>query len=352
MSRHINEEHDSDPGEHKDSLHEDVLGGDELSEESVAMLLKNAGPRRSAPDHIKRHVFAEAEESWQLALRRRQSRRRTWIAAAAAVLAVAIGLALFLAQQKAPAPVGPVAVVEAWFVEAGHVEGSTPPFAAGETLDAGTELTTLDGERVALRLGDVSLRLAGSTRVRLLRPSTVELLLGRAYVDTGRSASEATEPSILIESRFGSVSDIGTQFETAVEGDKLQVRVREGRVRVESAETSVEAEAGAEITVDADGQVEKSPMSDQDFTWAIESAPVVHLEGKTVAEILRWVERETGLEIRYESEALARDAETIRARGSLEGLRPVELPEILLPAAGFKSEMEDDVLWVRKRETH
>ena len=91
-------------------------------------------------------------------------------------------------------------------------------------------------------------------------------------------------------------------------------------------------------------------MPDQDFTWAIDSAPVVHLEGKTVAEILRWVERETGLEIRYESEVLAREAENIRARGSLEGLRPAELPEILLPAAGFKSEMEDGVLRVRSAD--
>lgn len=377
----------SDPTPHKDG---DT--GARSEEERVRRLLEEAGPRPEVPAEdlaaIKTAFRAEWAEHVRdgTALRNRSHLSRPLLALAA-VLLVTLGLGGWWWRTAGPATAETVARVE---VLDGAVTARAPgDVADGERdgkavlelavdleLPAGVELVTgaagsVPG-RTAMRLaGGASLRLDTGSRARLLSGSEIELAKGAVYVDTGADtdtgASTGMHDALRIHTPLGVVRDVGTRFEvrlldaggekesglksaTGDRADALRVRVREGRVDLRWDATTDSAEAGEELTLHADGSLDRNPVAlhGPAWDWVLQVAPVFEIEGRTLAELLAWVTRETGWEIRYGDPALADAAGSIVLHGSLGAATPDQAPQVVLPGAGLRSRLEDGVLVVAR----
>ena len=333
-------------------------------EDDVAGLIRRAGrrPEISAEDLAAGRKVARA--AWEEAVageRARRWRRRGFYAIAASLLLVLLAGGWWMVSR----PRGHLVVVAT-------VEMSSGPIAAidvaqdrpleigiGAALSNGVALSTGPASEdspvlLALRMaGGQSVRLHAGTKLRLLSESRLELLRGAVYVDSGPAVSERAELEIVTP--LGVVREIGTQYEVHLgEGSEtVRVRVREGRVSVSRNGESHDAGRGEELTVDSDGSVARRALRPDapEWGWALAAAPAMEIEGRTLDAFLDWVARETGREVRYADEALARSAETIRLHGTIEGLRPDESLRMILQGSGLDHRGEEDgsILVVRTR---
>jgi|GEM_PF-665336 len=314
------------------------------------------------------------------------------LAAAAAVVLTA-GLGWWWWQHSATTPMaGPaVARVEARqgqvLIRSAAVRSGADPapwsvLPADGRIPLGAELQTSPGASelrgsLALRLGPApkpgsvsedgpSLRLDAGSRARIVSASVIELREGALYVDTGPAPGDEAgtggesehRPAVEIRTPFGVATDIGTRFEVRLLGgdagpDALRVRVREGEVLVEQSGISESAGLGEELTLHADGTLDRSPIDTwgAEWEWVQQTAPPFDIEGRTLRELLGWVARETGWRIRYGDPELAQRADTIVLHGSMGGVTPDQAPDVVLPGAGLSARTVDGTLVVAPRVT-
>jgi ferric-dicitrate binding protein FerR (iron transport regulator) len=192
---------------------------------------------------------------------------------------------------------------------------------AGESVAAGDEIRSGPGGRVALQLGNLSLRLDQNSTVAMVAADRVELRRGALYVDSGRT--DAGGAALLVDTPQGTVRHLGTQYEARLLDDGLRLRVREGMVRVDVDGATADGRAGEQLVV-GQGVVRRAAVdrAGQDWAWVGEIAPGFELEGRSLAEFLHWIGRETGREISFASPASRAEADRIRLRGSTAGLAP------------------------------
>jgi ferric-dicitrate binding protein FerR (iron transport regulator) len=326
-------------------MSDQATGGD-----PIERLVRGAGPRLGVPADRTLRVREAAQASWRSTVSER--RRARWLAwgavplAAAAVWAVVIASGVWKGTGTAP-PSPPIATLER--SEGSVVWPDHPYRAAGSTLDAGTSLETGADGRVALRLrGGASVRFDVGSRARLVSETEVLLHRGTVYVDTGSARVPGT--TVVIRTALGTVRDVGTQFQVRVSGDAVRLSVREGIASLEHRGLSHDAPSGTRLTVDAEGNVTNLsvPSSGPEWDWIQEAAPPFVLEGRLLGEYLDWVGRETGLQIDYADPSIPRDASAVILHGSVQGLRPGETLEAVLPTCGLRHRVDGGTLIIER----
>ena len=80
-------------------------------------------------------------------------------------------------------------------------------------------------------------------------------------------------------------------------GERLHEKARRGEEVERGRE--VAGEAGGHLEVKAEGEL---------WSWALQSAPGMVLNGRSADEVMRWAAREQGLRLEYASEAVERSA--------------------------------------------
>jgi ferric-dicitrate binding protein FerR (iron transport regulator) len=302
-------------------------------------------------------IKAAIKPLWRRELRARAMRR--WMAAAAGVAAAGL-LAIAVANlyQSSPAvdlPIGPVAFFE---VVNGRVEidaagGGTTVLSELDpsvSVLAGSRIRTGGNSRASLRLGEnQSLRLDVDTTIRVSSATRIELEQGTAYLDSRGAAG----PPVDVATPFGVVRDIGTQFEVKLTQGPLSVAVREGVVAVIRDDVDLEIGSGALVTVDAAGRIDRRALAPDapHWAWVQEVAPPFDIEGRSVADFLGWVSRETGSPIRYSEPELEDFASETVLYGSMAGLSPTEAPEVVLASCGLVVRRDAESLVVRRPQS-
>jgi ferric-dicitrate binding protein FerR (iron transport regulator) len=332
----------------------------QAEEERVRRLLESAGPRSEVPPDDLAQIKQAFRAEWQQYVRQRQARRfSTWnrrqvLALAAMLLVAAVGIVWWLWRLGPSGAAGTAARVESVTgvvtARSPHDEGGARPVqltAGAEVLD-GTALETGGAGHAALRLaGGASLRLDAGSRVRLVTASAVDLARGAVYLDSGGEGPG----TVAVQTPLGVVREIGTQFEVRLLGEAaaLRVRVREGEVRVEKRGAAYPAGAGVELTLRAEGVVTRQPIASHGspWSWVLQAAPPLEIEGKTLQEVLDQVARETGWTIRYADESLAASASSTVVHGAIGHLTPVQALDVVLPGAGLRHEVVEGVLVIR-----
>ncbi|HVS15863.1 MAG TPA: FecR family protein [Thermoanaerobaculia bacterium] len=323
---------------------EDVAAGDALSR-----LLSLAAPRPPIPAQRAARVEAAVRLRWLERVRAR--RRRVATTVAAAVVAIALGVAAWWWVAAPRAAVGePVARIErvvGRVLQDGGSDGSRP-LAAGEWLAAGVTLETGELGRAALRLGaGASLRLDRSTRVRMIGRGRIELLTGGLYVDSPGGSED-----LRVDTRWGQVRELGTQFEVRTAGDGVQLRVREGSVELQSGNATHQVPSGVELAMTSEGRLSRHAIAPhaQEWDWVASIAPPFALDGSTLGEFLAWVSRETGREILFADPELESTAPALVLGGAVEELSPAQALLAVLPTCGLEHRLEDEAfVLVRSR---
>ncbi len=324
-------------------------------DETMARMLRLAGPRSPVPDDITKRVYARVQAEWRSSSTQpegsrvysevhrqwKKDRLRPWLRRLAmpVALAAAIFLAIAVVMQPSPpvpatAPVGTIAR----FV--GDDPGGLLP-AVGDTVYTGDRITTGAGQGMSLALdGAASLRIDQLTVLLVEAKDTFRLLQGRVYADTGDVLYR--DRKLVIETSMGRVTDVGTQFSVRIADDLIEVAVREGRVDVDGDTDIYVAVAGERLLVDGQSGVTTEMLAphDEHWDWAASLSPAFEIENKSLLDFLRWAARETGRELVFESNELRMSAMRTDLHGSVSDFDPLEAVESVLATTKFDVRIE------------
>jgi len=305
--------------------------------ELIGYLLRLAEPGPEVPPDGEARIRNAVFGVWRHTVQARARRRRA-IAAAATALAASVVAVLFFPPARTTPAIRPRPVARIELVR-GVVDDSLRQ----NPIVAGTVLRTGPTSRAALRLlGGQSLRLDTNTAVRLVSAQLVDLERGAIYVD---SSARHVLP-VEVQTRFGTVREIGTQFEVRA-GDRLGVVVREGIVGVSTPAEHFHIPAGHAATVSAAGTHDVRVLSESDASWSSSITPPFAIEGRTVADLLVWCSRETSLTIRYHDAETEQVARTTRLHGApIDDAHPYDAAATILPTAGLAAQRRGDTLVV------
>jgi ferric-dicitrate binding protein FerR (iron transport regulator) len=306
-------------------------------EAEIAELLRRGGPRPQPDATARAAIRVAARHEWrQVVAERRYRRNARWSWAAAAAVAL---VTLWLAGPLAP-PAPVVAAVERIEgpveIAGTHWWSRWAPVRPSAEIAAATEIRSGSGGRVALRFGDLSLRLDEQTRVEVVAANELRLVSGAVYVDAGLHADRHN--ALAIDTPYGSVTHVGTQYEARLLPDGMRLRVREGHVRLRRAGSHLDARAGEELELAADGSVHRSAVSRRGtaWEWAGRIAPSFVMDGQPLDAFLRWSGRETGHDVEYASPAAANRAAALVLRGSSAGVSPESALDAVMATTGVR----------------
>jgi ferric-dicitrate binding protein FerR (iron transport regulator) len=170
---------------------------------------------------------------------------------------------------------------------------------------------------------------------------------GTIYVDSGSRAGSHVE----VVTPAGTARDVGTQFELAVAGAALRLRVREGLVALDRGGRSLTGHAGEQIAIDGLGGISRAAIAPHDaaWQWAEAIAPMPDMDGRPAAELISWVARETGRRLAYESPLVEQRAGSVILHGDIRNLPPMAALEAMLVTTDLAVELEGDTMEVRAR---
>ncbi len=309
-------------------------------EDQLATLIRLAEGKPALPAHRLERARRAVHSHWRQQVRERRGRRAlrigAWLAAAA-ILVAAAGLAMRSWLPSASPMAGRVVAVTM------HTDGASVQ--VGQKIPAGFDLDTGEGQVALLLHGPTSVRLDRDTRVRVLSPTSVVLDHGRLYVDSGPTAG-----SMEIHTNAGLIRDIGTQFEVRAREDAVRVRVREGKVILNTETQSHEIGAGGQLAIDTAGVVTHAEIAThgEPWDWVTAIAPMLELEGLSAHEFLDWAARENGWKLRFADQDLERSAASIVLSGSTAGLTIQQALDAVLPTCRMAHQVDGGVLLVRR----
>jgi ferric-dicitrate binding protein FerR (iron transport regulator) len=330
------------------------MEGREAERDALGALIRAAGRRPSPSAEHYQKVFAATRHAWQRKVRARQ--RRQWAYALAATLAaVAIGLATFL--QLMPAQ--PVAALATVAKSGGGAVVLSPETGIWQPLDDpsvrithGSRLRTDGSGRASLDLSSgISVRVNSRSELTFLSPQELELMAGAVYVDAG---PDAPARRFAIETAFGTIRDVGTQFEVNTSPHELRVRIREGLVQLYQSgqQRELEGVAGEEVRLDRVGTIERRAFSpyDPEWSWAEALAGTFEVDGQSLLVFLNWVARETGRVLRFDEPTAEAQARGVILHGSAQDLTPMQALDFWLPTTDFEYTLLDDgAILIRRR---
>jgi len=321
-------------------------------DESLANLMKLAGERPEIPLSVESRVYHQVQEEWQKSTVQpdtdkvyrnvRRSWRRNalrgamlrWMVPAGVAATVAVVMILVFSPEPVPPRVA---------ATVSHVVGSGSDYLKGMPVHEGEIVSTGPDEGLSLLLArSESLRIDKNTRIRVDAADRFTLLGGRIYADTGQFVYR--DGGLQIDTEFGVVTDVGTQFSVAAGAQSLDVAVREGRVDVQNKTATFAARMGERLTL---VQGEGASVSDLDthdvyWEWVVDLTPTFDMTNKSLLDFLKWAARETGRELQFENNESRMFAMRTDVHGNVEGLTPDEALEAILTTTTVNYRIEVD----------
>ena len=333
-------------------------------------LLRAAGPGDRVPEEELAPIRARVHTAWRAQVRRTATRRMAGRAVLAFAAVILLALGVLLLRRPPAEPAGPsIAAVTIETVVGTATVGVGRAATAGDEIAGGDAITTADSSRAALRLATgTSVRIDVRSSVRVASGHSLRLDRGAVYVDTGaesRAPGEAVA-TVEIQTPFGMVTDLGTRFEVRLLTDgagdtpsssaapsALEIRVRDGAVRLAAASATYDAAAGSALVVHDEVDPERSTEAPYgaDWSWVEGVRPPVAIEGITCASFLDWAARESGRSWRFADPAASRDAGAAIVHGSIQGLTVEEALETVLPSCGLRHRVDGGLLVIESDGT-
>ncbi len=332
-------------------MNEPVAGDEGRDERQLAALIRDAGRREQPSPAAVATARAAVAAEWRQVVAARAQRRtvvRRWSLAATVALA---GVATWLALPQVSPGVAVAAVERSEGRIEGGVDGWLPrwsPVADGAVLATGTALRAAPGARAALRFGDLSVRVDADSVIALVAPGRIELRQGGVYVESGREGGA----DLVVDTPYGSVRHLGTQYEARLDDGALRVRVREGRVQVAADGQAIEARAGEQLTLAAGSAVRREAIapSGGEWAWTEAIAPAFDIDEHSLYEFLSWVGRQTGRELVFTNPTAEKSARELVLRGSVRGMTPGEALAAVLVTTPLQASTHNGVLRVGVRD--
>jgi hypothetical protein len=306
-------------------------------DDTVAKLMNLAGPRADIPADIEARVYKKVSQDWRSATKKKTAVR--WAVPAAIAATVLIVMAFnFRATESPLLPVGFVAQV-----------GGNQAAVVGDTVYAGESLETVANHGLSISLnGDISLRLASDTLLRIDSAEEITLLHGQLYADSGEHIYR--DRHITVHTAGGSATDIGTQFSVSYDGEGMSIAVREGRVDVARDQSVITADAGDKLLLQPDREAVFDQISayDSAWDWATSLAPGFDIKDRSLLDFLKWASRETGKTLIFSNDEVRMAAMGTDLFGSIIDFTPNEAVDAVLSTTQFKYRMDERSITISK----
>jgi ferric-dicitrate binding protein FerR (iron transport regulator) len=326
----------------------------QTANEVFTSLFAHASPRKRAPEKDEQEIRQLVLGEWRQLTEKRRERRRLLLLAIAASLLLALTV-LFNAGRFAEKDmdVQQVAHVEKQVGEIIVFDESNESWQRLDpdqrTLVVGQTLETGEAARMAIAWNAGGLlRVDEKTRIAISGNSELQLLFGRIHYDSDSLYStEQPLVNLLINTPFGAVRHMGTQFMTDLAEGVLSVSVREGEVAITGSNTETLALAGEQIIISDSGiQVRQSILPyAEDWKWVQDIAPVYELDGRSMFDFLQWIRRESGYDIEFATDSAKFLAEETILHGSID-LPPMRALEIMFQTSDLTYQLINGVILV------
>ena len=273
-------------------------------EEQLQALLREAGRRPQPPEDKRQEWEVLFRRELDIAVTTKRRQRRTSYAATAAVAVLLAGVfLLFSPQLQQPIVVATVATT---------VDGNQtfyngdklPSLVEGSSVHVGQTIRTAGEGMLALSYRRADVRLNRDTTVRF-HAARIELIDGSIYVDTGGEGEHGALP-VVISTTFGSFSHTGTQFMVTLDDTQgVVAAVREGIIMLltddDQKQFNADEDGPRVVRVSRAGSIEDyaADRHGELWAWVLQSSPGKVINGLSADEILNWIAREMGLELRY-----------------------------------------------------
>ena len=308
-------------------------------------LLHQVGSREEPPFGMTEEVREAVHAEWRgLVANRSRQRRTTFFSIAASVIFAVIlaGGALYWGGLAA-GPVASVAKVEGTPEVQSEAGSSAVRAAVDMEVNSGDRIRTLEGSRIALAFGPLSVRVDERSTIEVAAVDRLVLHAGAVYVDAGANA--AVDNDLVIVTSAGDVQHVGTQYQVRQRESGIVISVREGRVRIDrEALATIDAAAGEMVSIARSGAVERGAISSQDasWQWTRTVAPSFNIDNRSLAAFLDWFSRETGKKIIYASPQAQVEAGRVVLRGSIEAMDPQTAMEVVLSTTTLRASQSND----------
>lgn len=322
---------------------------------ALGKLIEMAGERPEIPLSVESRVYHNVQKEWRSATAERTGEKiydkvhKTWLrdrvrgallrwslpVMVAASMLVAVFVFTDPATQSAPSVASVSRVVA--------VNASDLPFAEGAKIYPGQIIETTASQGMSLLLSrNESLRIDEKTQLRVDGDGQFTLLAGRIYADTGQFAYRGR--ALRVDTAFGVVTDVGTQFSVASDSESLIVAVREGRVDVSNESQTTSARLGEQLLVRSGEEPAITAIDTHDpaWAWAADLAPVFDISNRSLMDFLNWAARETGRELQFGSDEVRMFAMRTDVHGSIEGLTPEQALSAILATTSVNHRIETD----------
>lgn len=314
----------------------------ELDDAGIEELLQQVGSRHEPAADVMNEVRQAVHAEWQATVRARKRQRFIGYAMAAGVACAALAAAYTL-RTVAPSSISVASVARI----DGHLSvGDNESEAVGGRITVGSTVRTAADSRAAFDFGNgVSVRADANSSFTVASVDTLLLERGALYVDAAGNANGAAGRSELkIDTSAGSVRHLGTQYQVREQHDDVIVAVREGRVEISGAHGKNVGDAGEQLHLSQNGNVQRSRISPQDasWQWAVSTAPTFKIADQSLATFLSWAARETGRKLVYESPAAESLARSVKLSGSIDGLNAEAALAAVLPTTSLRWHKTED----------
>lgn len=329
-------------------------------DKSLENLLRLAGERPEIPLSVESRVYHRVQQDWRestaspaedkvYAQVHKTWKRDAWrgrVLRWVAPLAVAASAVLVVLMLTRPEPVAPrVAATVASVIAPGVVQDD---YETGTSIYEGDLITTGSGGGISMLLArNASLRIDENTSIRIDSSDHFTLLNGRVYADTGQFVYN--NGGLRIDTQYGVVRDVGTQFAVSSDAESMDVAVREGRVELIRDSDVQVAKMGERLSLVSGQGASISSLDTHDpyWNWIAELTPSFDLENKSLLDFLKWAARETGRELRFENDESRMFAMRTDVHGSVEGLTPDEALAAILSTTTLDYRIDADKVVLR-----
>ena len=298
------------------------------TDKAVEALLEHALPRPTPPSKDEQEVRAVVQAEWRAVTGKRRARTQFTRLAIAATVLLAVTVSFNVLRDSGIAPIQVATINKSYGSILLGNQSQLHALSDFSAITVGQSIVTdTEDAGISLEWGSGgSLRIDADTRVDFISADTIYLRSGRIYFDSTPSdliasiSSGANETTFRIETDHGTVTHVGTQYMTYASSGELTVSVREGRVSMNSNYHNKTVLEGQQLTVAGSrrASVANFPRHGAAWDWVERTSPIADVDGRSVDEFLKWVGRETGLEISYESPEAQRKARAGILRGEVD----------------------------------
>ena len=318
----------------------------QLNNQNIDELISTFGKREVPDSQMMRQAQLNVTAHWKQSLVKQKTKRMRLTMMRLAASFVALAAVLFFVQNNLSSsqaqPIGDVLFTRGeikisddrlkWSI----LDGQSP-------IKAGQWIKTPATGFVSFALSDESqVRLNSNTLLHIDSKMQLNLIKGELYHDAD---TQNTLP-LIIKTALGEIQHIGTRYAVSVDSMALTVKVRNGRVKVDSSLLTTTLDKGNLIELTNTGTVNHSSITayDSSWDWTQKATKPININHKSLKDFISHYAHEKGLDVNWNN--LKEKTAQVELVGDFDSLNQSQLLKTVFLSTKFDFEINKGILTI------